>query len=318
MQLVPKLVVHGGAGRYPDELHDAARAGCDAATRAGLDVLARGGSAVDAVVAAVRALEDDPLFNAGVGSVLTREGLVEADAAIMEGTRLCFGGVAAMPNARQPIDIARAVMDQGEHVLLCAEGAWAFARERGFVPCDAAELITARARERLQAEAERRGPPAPDHREHRDPGTVGACAVDAGGHVAAATSTGGMTYKRRGRIGDTPLCGCGTYADDRGGAASATGEGEAIIRVTMTRVCVDHMRGGASASEAAWRAVDALGEDVRGQGGIICCDRLGRIGAAHNSPSMAMGAGALTGAGVAVVTSMTVEPGSDLFAALMR
>ncbi|HTM21404.1 MAG TPA: isoaspartyl peptidase/L-asparaginase, partial [Kofleriaceae bacterium] len=161
---------------------------------------------------------------------------------------------------------------------------------RGFIPCDPDELIVPRQREKLAEEAARRA----IGRAGSGAGTVGACAVDAGGHVAAATSTGGITYKRPGRIGDTPLAGAGTYADDAGGAASATGHGESIIRVTMTRVCVDAMRAGQGASAAAWASLAELAR-VGGSGGIICCDAAGRIGAAHNSPRMAWGAALLDG-----------------------
>lgn len=313
--MLPALVVHGGAGHFESELHDAARAGCRAAVEAGLAAMAGGGSALDGVTAAVRVLEDDPVFNAGVGAVLTRAETVELDAAIMDGARLRYGAIAAMPNARRPLDIARAVLEAGEHTLLCAEGAWAFAREHGFVPCDPAELVTARALERLREEAARR---LQGKAAIKDPGTVGACAIDASGHVAAATSTGGTTYKRMGRIGDSPLCGCGTYADDRGGAASATGDGEAIMRVTMTRGCVGHMRSGRDAAEAARLSVGELGDDVGGVGGIICCDHAGRLGAAHNSEHMAFGAGILRADTPAVIAGVEVPAGTDLMALLRQ
>jgi len=306
----PILVVHGGAGRFSPDRWDAARAGCRAAVEAGLAVLAAGGSAVDASCAAVRVLEDDPTFNAGVGAVLSRAGTIEVDAAVMDGRDLRFGAIGAVANARRPIDFARAVMDDGEHALVCGEAAWAFGRELGFAPCDPSEMISARARERFALEQEKRarGPVAPVT-DPEDPGTVGACAVDAAGHVAAATSTGGITYKRPGRVGDTPLCGCGTYADDEGGAASATGHGESIIRVTMARVCVDAMRAGGSANAAAWASVHELARRVGGEGGMICCDRDGRVAAAHNSPSMAWAAGRVGGQ---VIADMVLEPGDDI------
>ncbi len=283
------MIVHGGAAPFADHLHERARAGCQAATHAGLTVLAGGGSAVDAVIAAVRVLEDDPTFNSCVGAVLTRAGTIELDASIMDGAELRFGAVAAMENLRRPIDLARAVMDDGEHALMCGQGAWEFARERGITPCDSDELMTEEARARLseiRAQAARGQVPT-----IKDPGTVGACALDAKGHVAAGTSTGGMSNKRPGRIGDSPLCGCGTYADDRGGAASATGEGERIMRVTLTRSCVTNLCRGYSAANAARMSVRTLQDDVAGEGGIICCDRSGRLGAAHNSPHMPYGAG---------------------------
>lgn len=296
-RIIPAIVVHGGAGLIHPDRYPGAREGCERAARAGLTVLAEGGSALDAAQAAVRVLEDDPAFNAGVGAVLSRAGTAEMDAAVMDGSDLRVGAVAAMANARQPIDIARAVLDDGEHALLCAEGAWAFARERGFAPCDPAAIVTDRAKERLEEARRRAGHTVrevdPELSGEIDPGTVGACAIDAGGHVAAATSTGGMTYKRSGRIGDTPLPGAGTYADDRGGAASATGEGEAILRVTMTRTCVELLRSGLPARTAAWASTDELGDRVGGSGGIICLDAGGRIGVAHNSETMSWAAGRL-------------------------
>ncbi len=291
------VIVHGGAGDFADERAPGVRAGCLRAVDAGLAALSAGAGALNAAQAAVRALEDDPEFNAGVGAVLTRDGTVEADAALMDGRDLRFGGIAAVENARQPIDLARAILDDGEHALLCGEGAWAFLRAQGFRACAPDVLITERARARLEAAAERAGRTVAERDPERDrdpePGTVGACVIDETGRVAAATSTGGMTYKRRGRIGDTPICGGGTFADDAAGAASATGEGEAILRVTMSRFCADAMRGGMSAQGAAREAVRELGDRVGGRGGIICVDRNGRVGAAHNSRRMAYGAGLL-------------------------
>ncbi len=314
MAVLPVLVVHGGAGRYTNDRIDAAKAGCAAAVRVGLAVLARGDGALDASQAAVVALEDDPTFNAGVGSVLTREGRVEVDAAIMDGRTMAFGAVAAVPDLGRGIDLARVVMEDGEHVLLCADGAWEFAREHGFEPAAPGSLITELAQARLQRARERRaahGVEQPD-----DPGTVGACAVDADGHVAAATSTGGTTFKRPGRIGDTPLCGCGTFADDASGAASATGVGEGIVRVTMSRACADYMRD-RDAAAAAWAAVDDLVTRVDGEGGIICADRHGRVGAAHNSPRMAYGAGMITADGrQVVIAGVQLAAGEDIMAAL--
>ncbi len=316
----PGIVVHGGAAPWESAHHTAARAGCRAATQAGLAVLARGGSAVEAVVAAVRALEDDPVFNAGVGAVLTRAGTFELDASIMDGNGMRYGAVAAMPNVRRPIDVARAVMDGGEHTLLCGEGAWEYARERGFEPCDPAELRTERAEARLRAFLEQRGRGPVRASGPKDPGTVGACAIDAAGHVAAATSTGGMTGKRPGRIGDTPLPGAGTYADDRGGAASATGVGETIMRVDMTKACVTRMVRAHAARDAARASVEELEADVGGEGGLICVDSRGRLAAAHNSSHMAYGAGVLHAGTPVVIDGVALpEPqGTDLMMLLAR
>ncbi|HLU65420.1 MAG TPA: isoaspartyl peptidase/L-asparaginase [Kofleriaceae bacterium] len=312
---LPALVVHGGAGDLEPEHTEEALAGCRRAVEAGLAALADGAGAVDAAVAAVRVLEDDPVFNAGCGSALTRDGTIECDAAVMDGETVRIGAVASMIGTGEAISIARAVLDDGEHALLCGEGAWALARERGFVPVDPATLVTDKARRKLERERARRAAGAAPTRLG---GTVGAAVIDAAGHVAAATSTGGTTYKRPGRIGDTPLCGCGTYADDAAGAASATGVGEAIIRVTMTRFCADAMRGGASASEAAWRAVDELGRVTGGEAGIICCDPRGRLGAALSTRTMSFGAGRLIDGAPRVTSGVTLERGADLEALLAR
>lgn len=306
--ITPALVVHGGAGSVDDQRAPQAQAGCAAAVRAGLELLAQGQSALDAVVAAVRVLEDDPEFNAGVGACLTRDGTVEVDAALMDGGTLRIGAIAAMPNLRRPIDLARAVLEDGEHALLCGENAWLFAREHGMAQVAPGELITDRARRNLEEERKRRAN-VHDHAGPQGGGTVGACAIDRDGHVAAATSTGGTTFKRRGRIGDTPLCGCGTYADDLGGAASATGHGESIIRVTMTRVLVDQLKGGASATAAAWAAVREL-DRVDGRAGIICVDRHGCIGLAHNTPRMSYGWATLTRP--EPTTGVQILPESDI------
>jgi len=290
-----RIVVHGGAGLVEPAREAACVAGCEAAVRAGLAVLGGGGSAVDAVVAAVRVLEDDPEFNAGVGCVLARDGTPELDAAIMDGANLGFGAVGAVPLLRRPIDLARAVLADGEHALLVGDAAWEFARERGFSPASVDELVTPRARERL-ARALARG----RSQDQGPRGTVGACAIDLAGHVAAATSTGGLVGKRRGRVGDTPLPGCGTYADDLGGAASATGHGESIMRVTLTRQVVDRLRAGAGAQEAAQAALADLAARIGAEAGVIVVDRGGGVAAPHLSPDMPHGWGSVESVHAAV------------------
>jgi beta-aspartyl-peptidase (threonine type) len=292
----PAIVVHGGAGRVDASRQERCAEGCRIAARAGLMLLTQGGTALDAVQAAVRLLEEDPEFNAGIGSSLTRDGTVEVDASIMDGETLRAGAIAAVPALLRPVDLARAVMDDGEHVLLAGEAAWEFARELGFVRDQAGTMIVERQRRALEEERTRRAaatgrnlPPAPGG------GTVGACAIDAAGHVAAATSTGGIVFKRRGRVGDTPLPGCGTYADDQAGAASATGHGESIVRVTLSRFVVDRLRAGLAADAAAWAAVDELAARVRGTGGVILVDARGCIGLAHNTPSMSWARGVAGG-----------------------
>ena len=266
---VPALIVHGGAGADPADGRDELRAGVGAAAHAGWRVLAEDGRALDAVEAAVRALEDHPRFNAGCGSVLTSTGTVEMDASIMEGDRLECGAVAAVNRVANPITLARRVLDEGRHVLLVAEGAHAFARAAGVPECDPASLITDRQRARLAV-----------------PGTVGAVALDRHGTVAAATSTGGMVGKRPGRVGDSALIGCGTYADSTLGGVSCTGSGEAIIRVVLARRALDYLKEADDPDYAAKVAVDLLVEDGRGEGGLILIDWRGRIGYAHSTPLM--------------------------------
>jgi beta-aspartyl-peptidase (threonine type) len=287
------VLVHGGAGQLADERHPAARAGVRAAAAAGAAVLAAGGTALDAVQAAVRVLEDDPTFNAGTGSVLNRAGEVEVDAAIMSGDGR-VGAVAAVPDLATAVAVARAVLDDGEHVLLAGPAVWDFAAPLGFARAAPGALITDRARDRWRAELTRRGlDAAPADGEH-DGGTVGAVAIDRAGRLAAATSTGGILCKRPGRIGDTPLPGCGTWASSAA-AASATGDGEAIIRVTLTRTLVDRVDTGATIGAAARAAIEQLVARTGGLAGVIGVDARGRFAAVHATDTMPVGL-ALVGA----------------------
>jgi len=271
---VPAILVHGGAGADPGDGRDELRAAVATAARAGWRALADGGRALDAVEASVRTLEDHPRFNAGRGSVLTSAGTVEMDASIMDGERLACGAVAAVSRVANPVTLARRVMEDERHVLLVADGAHAFARAVGLPECDPATLVTDRQRARLAAHAAGRG------------GTVGAVAVDRHGAVAAATSTGGMVGKHPGRVGDSALIGCGTYADSRLGAVSCTGAGEAIIRVVLARRALDLLQETDDAERAARLAVDLLVKDGRGDGGLILVDARGRVGFAHSTPLM--------------------------------
>jgi beta-aspartyl-peptidase (threonine type) len=287
----PIILVHGGAGGVAaDDLPDRAIEGCRRAAEAGYRVLQQGGPALDAVQAAAVVLEDDPVFNAGTGSCLTSDGTVETDASIMDGDGLRFGAVGALVGMKNPVLLARAVMDRTQHAFLVGEGAQRLAAELGFARIDAGALITERARARFEAERARRL--APKH------GTIGVVARDAKGHVAAATSTGGTSFKRPGRIGDSPLPGAGTYADDRGGAASATGHGESILRVCLTQVAVMQMRHGQSAQAAAETALAELAR-IGGEGGLICVDGRGGHGLAFNTERMARAWIAADGAGAA-------------------
>ena len=264
-----KLVVHGGAGAmrpaHGDPDHEGrARQGLRDALDAGAEVLGKGGSSVDAVEAAVRILEDDPCFNAGRGSTLNSEGVVELDAAIMDGSSRRAGAVAGVRTTRAPISLARVLMERGPHVLLSYEGADRMAREAGLEQVENTWFMTDERRRQLEELLAKGGFDA-----EVKYGTVGAVAVNAAGHVAAATSTGGLTAKQWGRIGDSPLIGAGTYADDRACAVSATGSGEYFIRAVAAHQLAERMR---LAGEPVQTALDGVLEDIRelgGTGGLI-------------------------------------------------
>jgi beta-aspartyl-peptidase (threonine type) len=289
----PSLMVHGGAGRIGEDRFPAAIAGVEAAARAGLEVLASGRPALDAVQAAVRSLEDCPEFNAGTGSVLTRDGTIEVDASIMDGATRRVGGVGAVPDLGNAVDLARAILDDGEHVLLVGPAAWVFARERGFKPAPPGSLITERSRQRF---------------DERAGGTVGAVAIDGQGRCAAATSTGGIFFKRPGRVGDSPLPGCGTWAD-RFGAASATGDGERIIQVTLTRRLIDRFAAGTSLADAARDAIaDLVG--CGGSGGVIAVDRHGNLVSYTCTETMPVAEGTVDEGEIRITATVTRAPGS--------
>jgi len=274
---VPTIIVHGGAGADPSEGRDELRQGVHAAAVAGWRVLSPGGTALDAVESAVRTLEDHPRFNAGRGSVLTRDGTVEMDASIMEGDHLQCGAVAAVPRIANPITLARRVLEARRHVLLVGDGALAFARSVGVPECDTASLVTDR-QQRRHAEV------AP--RSATLGGTVGAVALDRSGTIAAATSTGGTIGKLPGRVGDSALIGCGTYAESSIGGVSCTGDGEAIIRVVLGHRALYFLKDAADPEYAAKIAVDLLVEEGRGHGGLILLDWRGRAGYACSTPLM--------------------------------
>lgn len=263
------LIVHGGAGTVRDGSLAARLAGCRAAALAGWEILQRGGTALDAAEAAVVALEDDPLFNAGTGSTLNALGKVEMDAAIMEGGSLRAGAVAAVERIKNPIRLARRILEDGRHIMLAGAGAALFAREVGISEVPEDSLIVGAERQRwLESH-----------------GTVGCVALDAAGGLAAATSTGGIFNKLPGRVGDSPLPGCGTYADAHG-AASCTGHGEAIIRVLLARSALEFVRDGAAPQAAAAQAIDLLAAKTGNKAGLIVIDRTGRIGYARNTTHM--------------------------------
>ncbi len=272
-----KLVIHGGSGSMrrgglAAELDEAGRVGLDAALDAGGAILSGGGNALDAVEAASRVLEEDPCFNAGRGSVLAFDGHVELDAAIMDGRTRDAGAVAGLRSTRAPVSAARAVMEQSPHVLMSYEGADDFACEVGLEQVPNRWFVTPERRRQLD-ELLARGHDAFD--ADIKYGTIGAVAVDVNGHVAAATSTGGLTAKRWGRIGDSPLIGAGTYADDRAAAVSATGLGEVFIRAAAAHeLCARVRMSGAELQEAldgVLAEIQALG----GNGGLIAVSPTG-------------------------------------------
>ena len=286
--MVPGVLVHGGAGDLRGERVPSHVYGCRRAAAAGAEVLRAGGSALDAVQRAVEVLEDDPQYNAGTGACLNREGLIELDAAIMDGASLAAGGVCALPPFRNPIAIARAVLRDGRHVLYAGEGAARFAVEQGFSPAELAMMITPAARQRWSEVRAQTASPG------WAGGTVGAVAFD-GEHVAAATSTGGMTDKAPGRVDDSPLIGAGTLADDETAAVSATGIGEAIIKVSLARVVCEAIRAGASPQKAADEAIAMLARRMNAEGGVIVMARDGTPAWARNTATMTYAYVALDG-----------------------
>jgi len=298
-----RLVVHGGAGviersRITPEEDAAIRAALNRALDAGSAILSSGGASLDAVEAAVRVLEDDPHFNAGRGSVFTYDGRIEMDAAIMDGRDRNAGAVSGVTATRNPISLARGVMEQSPHVFLSREGADQFSREQGLPQEPPAWFETAERRRQLE---ELRARPAAEHFDvHLKYGTVGAVALDQAGHVAAATSTGGLTGKRWGRIGDSPIIGAGAYADDRGCAVSATGAGEYFIRVGVAHEICAQIRMAGLAPQAAADAVMAEVRALGGTGGVIVVTPQGDGLTSFNTPGMYRGEAGPAGHSVAI------------------
>ncbi len=291
----PSLIVHGGAWDIPDDAKDSCEDGCRRALQAGWAVLSRGGSALDAVEAAIVVLEDAPVFDAGTGSHLNLDGRVECDAIVMDGETLRAGAVAAVQRIHNPIRLARTLMEKGPHMMLVGEGAERYAKEQGIAWCDPEELVTDTEREawkrcRMDKHA------AANHRGHEQ-GTVGAVAVDRAGRLIAGTSTGGTCCKLPGRVGDSPLIGCGCYADAEAGGVSCTGYGEAIMKVVLAKAATDLLRQPVNSGEnpaeiadrAAREAVKLLAQRGRGTGGLILLDRNGNPGYAFNTAHMAYG-----------------------------
>lgn len=313
------LAIHGGAGvieraSLTPERDAAYRAGLQAALDAGSAVLAQGGSSLDAVQAAIQSLEDNPLFNAGRGAVFTAAGKNELDAAVMNGADLTAGAVAGLTRTRHPIAAARAVMEQSPHVMLIGEGAESFAASVGLEQVDPGFFFTESRWQALLKALRDKGLPLPARPQGAPPepttpgapvplaslneaplderkfGTVGAVALDSQGRLAAGTSTGGMTAKQWGRVGDVPVIGAGTYASNADGCAvSATGSGEYFIRATVARDICHRTAGGASVQTAAQAEIDEVGA-IGGDGGVIVMGRDGTPAFAMNTSGMYRGA----------------------------
>jgi beta-aspartyl-peptidase (threonine type) len=302
------LVLHGGAGtieraRLTPELEAQYRAELQKAIDAGYAVLARGGTALDAVTAAIRPLEDSPLFNAGKGAVLNADGICELDASIMDGRTLAAGSITGVRRVKNPITLARAVMEKSTHVMFTGEGAERFAEQIGGIELVPNEYFqTERRREDLkraqekQKAAPKQGALPESEREHKW-GTVGCVALDQQGNLAAGTSTGGMTNKKFGRVGDSPIIGAGTYASNATCGVSATGHGEYFIRVGVARDIAAQMEyKGATVAQAAAATLAKVAK-LGGDGGVVCLDKDGNVAMPFNTAGMYRGFRLSTGAG---------------------
>ncbi len=287
MKYIPKLIVHGGAWNIPTRLHSDHITGCREVVEAVYPQLREGLSALDAVERAVNLLEENPTFNAGRGSFLNARGEIELDAIICDGREVNFGAVASVQNILHPVTAARLVMEKSEHCFLVGCGAQEFLREHHFPEVAIEELLTER---ELRYYRKIKSDPNFTTRKPFEPhpgDTVGAVAMDVHGNLAAATSTGGTPRKLPGRVGDSPVFGAGAYADNRTGAASATGWGESILRVLLSRTVCDFLAS-MPPREAAQQGIRILNERTKGLGGIIGINRKGEYAIDHNTPWMAM------------------------------
>lgn len=288
------IAIHGGSGTirrtdFSEDREQEVRAVLERAVKSGHDILASGGSSLDAITLAITILEDSPHFNAGKGAVFNAEGKNELDASIMDGSNLNAGAVAAVHNIRNPILLARKVMTDSDHVMLMGEGAEVFARNHGIVFETDDYFFTELRWQQLQKTKASDKPEAYLSSETPDRwfSTVGAVALDRSGNLAAATSTGGMTNKRWGRVGDSPIIGAGTYADNRSCAVSATGHGEYFIRATVAHdICSRVQYRGASLADAANAVVNGQLEEMGGRGGVIAADPKGNISMTFNTDGM--------------------------------
>ena len=283
------LVIHGGAWDIPENTIEAHRKGCSGALRLGWDLLQSGSSSVEVVEKVVQFLEDEGTFDAGSGSHLNELGEIELDASIMNGRTLRCGAVASVRRIKNPIMLARKIMDDSEHILLVGDGAERFAADHGIRLCDGKELISDRERKYWKSSQDLKIPGKDAFRNTKAASdTVGAVAMDSVGDICVGTSTGGTFKKHPGRVGDSPLIGCGSYADNSSGGVSTTGWGEAMIKVVMAKTVIDILDlNGGDPQSAAEKGIELLRRKVDGNGGVIVLNRFGKVGVAFNTPRMA-------------------------------
>jgi len=314
----PIIVVHGGAGTWHPERSQPGLEGVKKAAKTGFEILERGGSAVDSVMEAVAVMENEGVFNAGYGSSLNVEKRVEMEASIMDGKTLQAGAVGLLKDVKNPVRLAKIVMEKTDHVFVVGEGAEKLAEifnlERR-KPITELRIKYYEKQRKALLEGKIQLPKLADliknHPELFTLETVGAVALDKNGNVATATSTGGFPLKLPGRIGDSPLIGCGTYADNQAGACSATGVGEIAMRLVLAKTVCSFMENGKTAQEAVELAIDLVNQripDTYNSMGLIAVDVYGRVGAAHNSPNMCW----------AYITPETQEPVASLTAKIVK
>ena len=309
----PTLLIHGGAWAMPDDEVAAHERGISNALDAGYAVLERGGTAVEAVEAAVVVMEDDEIFDAGRGSFLTNDGRVQLDALLMSGTDLRTGGVACVEHLPNPIRAARLVLEKSPHVYFVGVGAERFATQHGMKLCDNMDLVIPREQKRLFAAQEAELAGLKDTTFSGEAtllshDTVGAVALDRFGNLAAGTSTGGTLNKAPGRVGDSSLIGCGCYADNLSAAVSLTGWGEPIMKLVLGKWAVDRVASGVTPQQAASEAIAYLYERLGGHGGVILLGPSGEVGLAHNTPRMAWGLATEAGKSLGVTREALAPP----------
>ncbi|XP_069091850.1 isoaspartyl peptidase/L-asparaginase-like isoform X1 [Pleurodeles waltl] len=290
MKSKPVLVVHGGAWAIPDYLAEDSILGVKIAAKHGYSLLERGVNAVKAVEAAVRILEDNPVFDAGHGAVLNADGEVELDAIIMDGKTLAAGAVSSIRNISNPVSFACSVLEQSPHIMLTGGGANLYADKLGFSQVPTDELVTDNARREWKQYQRYKQAVGSLFSKSMVHDTVGAVAIDQEGNLACATSTGGITNKMVGRVGDSPIIGSGGYADNLAGAVSTTGHGESIMKVTLARRIILDMENGTMPAEAADAALSYMKNRVHGHGGVIAINKSGDWTAKFTTQRMAWAA----------------------------